>query len=86
MRLLAKILGVLAMLLGIWVWLTYAQMDCDPRRFGGCGLFDIPFSERIAQMGYYLLACIVGALGWGLFVWGSKDVSSAVSQGENPDV
>jgi hypothetical protein len=61
-------LGGLLILAALWVWLSFSYNDDVPIfRF-----FIIPSMHFVYQALNYLLACIIGSAGYGLFIFGKK--------------
>lgn len=71
MRVIAKLAGILLMLLAFLQWLTFDYPDVNP--FWPGAIFA---SGVISQVFNWVIVCVIGACGFGLFSWGRSNDSS----------
>lgn len=88
-RRIASYAGMIIITLALWVWWqTSGQSDCDSRKLGGCGLFDLGLMGTLEQVGGFLVACLIGTVGWGFLKWGINDPeikTTELQKSENHD-
>lgn len=52
-------------------WLLSPGPDCDPRQFGGCGIFDIGLVGIFGTFLNWLIVCLIAVPG--AFLWTAGD-------------
>ena len=72
LRKLAVIPGVILMVLAFLQWITYSYPEINITSFGGGGILAVGLIESIGLFVNWLLVCVLGASGWGLFSWARK--------------
>ena len=55
-----------------WYLMTVGIVDCDPRRFGGCGLLDVGFEGVFVQVFNWLVTALVAAPGGALWMMSNQ--------------
>lgn len=68
-QMLLRFLAVPFFLAALWWYLmTVGIVDCNPRRFGGCGLLDVGFEGVFVQVFNWLVTALLAVPGVALWV------------------